>query len=54
VPGTPDAWQNTNLAKELNLDVYLVFAGLFDEGDIPMILEHHRRDESIVANLYTT
>jgi hypothetical protein len=35
------------------LGLYLVFAGLFDEGDVPMILEHYRLiDESMVDRLY--
>jgi len=54
VPGAPDTWQNTALGKELSLDQYLVFAGLYDGVDIPIILEHHRLiDESTVDCLYT-
>jgi len=53
-PGGPGAWQNSNLARELKLDLYLVFAGLFDEGDVPIILHHYCLiDESIVDHLYT-
>ena len=54
VPGAPGTCQNTTLGKELSLDLYLVFVGLFDEGDIPIVLEHHRLiDESLVDCLYT-
>jgi hypothetical protein len=53
VPGAPDSWRHTNLAKELNLGPYLVFAGLLYEEDVPMILEHYRLiDESMVDRLY--
>jgi hypothetical protein len=53
VPGASDSWRHTNLAKELNLGPYLVFAGLLYEEDVPRILEHYRLiDESMVDRLY--
>jgi hypothetical protein len=41
VPGTTDMWRNTPLGSELHLDLLMVFMGLWDEWEIPMILEDH-------------
>jgi hypothetical protein len=37
------------LGKELDVELFEVFMGLFDEWEVPMILEHYRLiDESEV------
>ena len=41
VPGQPGSTQETNLGKELLTELMMVFMGLWDECDIPMILEGH-------------
>ena len=41
VPGTNDTWQKTPLGSELHLDLLIVFMGLWNEWEIPMILEDH-------------
>jgi hypothetical protein len=41
VLGTNNTWRNTPLGKELRLDLLMVFMGLWDEGEIPMILEDY-------------
>jgi len=38
-PGYPDAWQNTALGKELDVDLLSVFFGLWDEWDAIHVLE---------------
>jgi hypothetical protein len=53
VPDAPDTWRDAKLGKELHLDLYLVFAGCFDEVEIPIILEHYRLiDESMIDWIY--
>jgi hypothetical protein len=53
VPGKSDTLRNTPLGAELNLDLYEVFMGLWDEGEIPLILENYRLiDESLVYDIY--
>jgi len=43
----PLTWQNTPLGKELDVDLFGVFMGLFDEWDVTIILERYRLiDES--------
>ena len=37
----PNEWRNTSLGKELNVDLFMVFMGLWTASDMPMILEHH-------------
>jgi hypothetical protein len=39
-PGTSDR-RNTPLGRELHFDLLMVFLGLLDEWEIPMILEDH-------------
>jgi hypothetical protein len=39
---TSDTWQNTPLGKELDIDLFEAFMGLFDEWEVPYILEDHR------------
>ena len=36
-----DTWQTTPLGRELNVDLFEVFMGLFDEWEVPYILEDH-------------
>jgi hypothetical protein len=36
-----DTWRNTPLGKELDVDLYEVFMGLFDAWEVPNILEDH-------------
>jgi hypothetical protein len=53
VPDAPDTWRDAKLGKELHLDLYLVFAGCFDEVQIPIILERYRLiDESVIDWIY--
>jgi hypothetical protein len=53
VPGMSDTWRSTPLGAECNLDLYQVFMGFWDEGEIPIILEHYRlMDESLVEDIY--
>ena len=40
-PGERETWRSTSLGKELHSDLVMVFLGLWDEHDIPMILEDH-------------
>jgi hypothetical protein len=37
----PNEWRNTSLGKELKVDLFMVFMGLWTASDMPMILEHH-------------
>jgi hypothetical protein len=37
----PQTWRNTPLGKELDLDLFLVFMGHWDECEIPNILEEY-------------
>jgi len=41
VPGERDTRRITPLGKELHSDLVMVFLGLWDEYEIPMILEDH-------------
>lgn len=53
VPGRSDTWRYTPLGEELNLNLYEVFMGLWDEGEIPIILEGYRLiDESVAYDIY--
>ena len=36
-----DTWRNSPLGKELDVDLFEVFMGLFDEWEVPYILEDH-------------
>jgi hypothetical protein len=53
-----DSWGNTPLGKELDVDLFEVFIGLFDAWEVPYILEHHRliderESDSICARVMT-
>jgi hypothetical protein len=37
-----DTWQTTPLGRELDVDLFQVFMGLFDVWEVPYILEDHR------------
>jgi hypothetical protein len=51
--GTSDAWQATPLGAVVNVEVYEVFIGLFDEVEIPNLLCHHGlMDETLVDDIY--
>jgi hypothetical protein len=41
VPGTSNTTRFTPLGTELRVDLLMVFMGLWDEREIPMILEDH-------------
>jgi hypothetical protein len=36
-----DTWRNTSLGKELDVDLFQAFMGLFDVWQVPYILEDH-------------
>jgi hypothetical protein len=38
----PVTWRSTPLGNELDVRLFEVFMGLFDEWEVPMILEHYR------------
>lgn len=43
----PQTWRNSPLGKELDVDLFEVFMGLWDEWEVPMILkDYHLLDES--------
>ena len=49
----PLTWRISPLGKELDVELFEVFMGLFDEQEVPMILEHHRLiEESEVDAIY--
>ena len=49
----PETWQTSPLGKELDVDLFLVFMGLFNAGDVPIVLEHHHLiDESEADVIY--
>jgi len=49
----PLTWQISPLGKELDVVLFEVFMGLFDEEEVPMILEDHGLiDESEVDAIY--
>ena len=37
----PYTYRSSTLGKELDVDLFEVFLGLFDEWEVPMILEHY-------------
>src|SRR6476620_5250396 len=41
VPAEKETWRSTSLGRELHSDLLMVFLGLWDEWEIPMILEEH-------------
>ena len=44
-----ETWRNSPLGRELDVELFEVFMGLFDEWEVPNILEHYRLiDESEV------
>jgi hypothetical protein len=48
-----DTWRNTPLGRELNLDLFEAFIGLWDAWEVPWILQDHRFiDEIEVDSLY--
>ena len=49
----PQTWRATPLGKELDVDLFQVFMGLWDEWEVPMILQdYHLIDESEVDIIY--
>lgn len=49
----PRTWRVTPLGMELDVDLYEVFMGIFDECEVPGILEdHHLLDESEADDIY--
>jgi hypothetical protein len=49
----PLTWRISPLGKELDVELFEVFMGLFDGQEVPMILEYHRLiDESEVDAIY--
>lgn len=53
VRGEPETWQCTPLGKELNVDLFEVFMGVWSEWDVPMILEdYHLLDDAEAEALY--
>jgi hypothetical protein len=49
VPSASDTWRNTPLGRELHLDLLMVFMGLWDQWEIPMILEDHGLIDALEA-----
>ena len=48
-----DTWQVTPLGTELDIDLLLVFMGLFEASEVPLILEHYGLiDERELDSLY--
>ena len=48
-----DTWRHTPLGAELDTDLFEVFMGLFDEWEVPYILEDHRLiDECEIDSIY--
>jgi hypothetical protein len=43
-------WRNTPLGRELHLDLLMVFMGLWDQWEIPMILEDHGLIDDLEAD----
>ena len=37
----PQTWRDTSLGKELNVELFQVFMGIFCEWEVPMILENY-------------
>jgi hypothetical protein len=53
VPDEPPTWRNTPLGNELDIDLFQVFMGLWDEWEVPMILkEYGFLDESEVDAIF--
>jgi hypothetical protein len=50
VPTSLDVCRITALAAELNLDLYEVFFGLMDEGEVPGILQRYRLIDPCLAD----
>jgi hypothetical protein len=49
----PEMWRLTPLGRELDVDLFEVFMGLWDEWEVPTILEHyHLIDEAEADDLY--
>jgi hypothetical protein len=49
----PQTWRITSLGKELDVELFLVFMGFVDEGEVPMILENYRLiDEAEADAMY--
>src|SRR5262249_49319413 len=49
----PETWQTTPLGKELDVDLFEVFMGVWDEWEVPMILkEHHIIDWAEAEAMY--
>jgi hypothetical protein len=53
VRAEPPTWQCTPLGKELDVELFEVFMGLFGEWEVPFILQdHHLIDESEAELIY--
>jgi hypothetical protein len=53
IPGELHSWHLTDLGTELNLDLLMVFMGLFCESDIPYLLKKNALiDEPEVEAIY--
>jgi hypothetical protein len=37
----PQTWRDTSLGKELDVELFQVFMGIFSEWEVPMILENY-------------
>jgi hypothetical protein len=49
----PQTWRITRLGKELDVELFAVFMGFVDEGEVPMILENYRLiDEAEADAMY--
>ena len=49
----PTTWRLSHLGKELDLELFYVFMGLFDASEVPIILENYRLiDESEADAIY--
>src|SRR6516225_2158382 len=49
----PQTWRNTPLGNELDVDLFSVFMGHWDEWEVPMILEeYHLIDKSEADLIY--
>ena len=41
VPKEPDTWRNTTLGNSINLDLLMVFLGIWDRFEVPWILQQN-------------
>ena len=47
----PQTWRNTPLGNELDVDLFSVFMGHWDEWEVPMILEEYQLIDKSEADL---